>query len=46
MSNLIAIEIFKGNPRAKEIIQYYLDKGYTCLGAEEYRYYNLYWFDK
>ncbi len=46
ISNLISVEIFKGNPQAKEIIQRYLDKGYTCLGAIEYKHFSVYYFDK
>lgn len=45
-SNLIAIEIFKGNPDARKIIDHHLEQGYIFIGAEEYKYYNLYWFDK
>ncbi len=45
-SNLIAIEIFKGNPDADKIVKHYLDEGYTCLGAEEFKHCNLYWFYK
>lgn len=45
-SNLIAVEIFKGNPDARKIIDYHLSEGYVFIGAEEYKFYNLYWFDK
>ncbi len=46
IQNIIAIEIFKGNPDADKIIKYYLDKGYQIVDVEEKKHYKLYWFAK